>query len=209
MSRTQVDREALDVLFAKSAAPMLLVDDERRYVAATDAACELLAIPREQLLSMRADDLVAPDLREMTPAMFEAFIADGGQAGPFTLFLPNGDTLNTLYSATANIVPGLHLSVFISPDWIDSEADLTAEDRRPDESASVELTAREREVLSLIALGDSYPEVAAKLHLSPETVRNYTRSAREKLGARSRAHAITLALRSGQIDLDGDATDRG
>jgi len=196
------DARLLEDLFERSSAPMLLANDSRRYIDANSAACELLGVRREKLLEMRIDDLAAPELRGRTAEMFEAFIAEGTQAGRFRLKTPDGREIDCLYSATANVVPGVHLSVFMSPDAADSESDLTVEGSVAPLGADQCLSDREREVLSLIALGDSYQEVAAKLHLSAETVRNYTRSAREKLGARSRAHAITLALRTGQLLLD-------
>ena len=42
-------------------------------------------------------------------------------------------------------------------------------------------------------------EIAVRLAISPETVRNHVRSARTKLGARTRAHATALAIARGEI----------
>jgi DNA-binding NarL/FixJ family response regulator len=61
------------------------------------------------------------------------------------------------------------------------------------------LTPREREVLGLLADGLTGEEAAQKLFLSPETIRTHVRNAMDKLGAKTRAHAITIALRDGQI----------
>ena len=63
------------------------------------------------------------------------------------------------------------------------------------------LTPREREVITMLALGDTGAEIAEKLFISPETVRIHVRNARGRLGARTRAHAIALALRDGEIEL--------
>jgi DNA-binding CsgD family transcriptional regulator len=41
--------------------------------------------------------------------------------------------------------------------------------------------------------------VAERLVLSPETVRTHVRNAMEKLGARTRAHAVVLAIARGEI----------
>jgi len=54
------------------------------------------------------------------------------------------------------------------------------------------LTAREREVLGLLAEGDSGPEIAARLFISLETVRTHIRNATTKLGARTRVQAAAL-----------------
>lgn len=62
------------------------------------------------------------------------------------------------------------------------------------------LTAREREMLQLVALGLSTNEIARRLHLSPNTVRNHLTSAREKLQARTKLEAVLAAQRLGLIE---------
>ena len=52
------------------------------------------------------------------------------------------------------------------------------------------LTAREREVLRLVAQGQTNREVARSLWISPATVRRHLENAFEKLGVRSRAAAV-------------------
>ncbi|OON68642.1 hypothetical protein B0919_12235 [Hymenobacter sp. CRA2] len=47
------------------------------------------------------------------------------------------------------------------------------------------LTAREREVLRLLVLGHSAPEIALVLHISPQTAETHRRNLRQKLGADS------------------------
>ena len=61
------------------------------------------------------------------------------------------------------------------------------------------LTAREVEVLRLIALDNGTGEIADVLNLSPHTVRNYVRNAREKLRARSQLSAVLIAQRRGLL----------
>lgn len=55
------------------------------------------------------------------------------------------------------------------------------------------LTAREREVLALVADGLSNKEVGARLHLSEKTVKHYMTVIMEKLGVRNRVEAALLA----------------
>jgi DNA-binding NarL/FixJ family response regulator len=45
-------------------------------------------------------------------------------------------------------------------------------------------------------------QIAADLHLAPETVRNHIRSLLKALGARSRLQATLIALRDGLVSLD-------
>lgn len=58
------------------------------------------------------------------------------------------------------------------------------------------LTRRERDVLTLVALGNTGVQIAEQLFLSPATVQTHVASALLQLGARNRAHAITLALQT-------------
>ena len=64
------------------------------------------------------------------------------------------------------------------------------------------LTAREREVLTLLARGYTGEEVARQLQVSAETVRAHVRNSVTKLHARTRLHAVVLALQRGEITLE-------
>ena len=67
--------------------------------------------------------------------------------------------------------------------------------RAPDDGACPRaLTAREREVVRLVALGQTGPEIADELGISHDTVRTHVRNAMDKVGARSRAHLVAKAL---------------
>ena len=62
------------------------------------------------------------------------------------------------------------------------------------------LTAREREILQLLADGMSNADVAAQLFISQETVKSHVRHILAKLQARSRAHAVAVGFRRGLIN---------
>ena len=62
------------------------------------------------------------------------------------------------------------------------------------------LTAREREILQLLADGMSNSDVAAKLFISQETVKSHVRHILTKLEADTRTHAVAIALRDAIID---------
>jgi DNA-binding NarL/FixJ family response regulator len=64
------------------------------------------------------------------------------------------------------------------------------------------LTARECEVLTLLARGYTGEEVARQLLVSAETVRAHVRNSVTKLHARTRLHAVILALQRGEITLE-------
>ena len=59
----------------------------------------------------------------------------------------------------------------------------------------VTLTEREREILRLLAEGNTNEEIAERIFLSAETVRAHVVKASRKLGARNRTHAVVEAMR--------------
>jgi two-component system response regulator DesR len=61
------------------------------------------------------------------------------------------------------------------------------------------LSAREREVLDLIAAGSTNREIAQRLYLSPHTVKEHTSALYRKLSARNRAEAVQRAQRVGLL----------
>jgi two-component system, NarL family, response regulator DesR len=61
------------------------------------------------------------------------------------------------------------------------------------------LTDREHDVLTAATMHATAAEIAAHLHLSEGTVRNYLSAAIRKLGARNRAEAITIARDKGWL----------
>ena len=68
---------------------------------------------------------------------------------------------------------------------------------RADQQDAVALSEREREVMSLMATGATNREIAARLHLSPHTVKEHTSALYRKLGVRNRTEAVQRAERLG------------
>jgi DNA-binding NarL/FixJ family response regulator len=62
------------------------------------------------------------------------------------------------------------------------------------------LTRRQREILQLLANGESTTVAARELGLSEETVKTHTKNAVARLGARNRTHAVAIALREALIE---------
>ena len=63
------------------------------------------------------------------------------------------------------------------------------------------LSGKERLVLAELARGNSTEEIGVELGVSPHTVRTHVKNLMRKLGARTRAHAVAIALTENAIEL--------
>jgi DNA-binding CsgD family transcriptional regulator len=181
----------------RTATPMLLSDEDLRYREANPVACRFFGRSREELLEMRIGDLTPPGHLESVEGRIQAFRREGTLSGRVIVLAAGNNPVEVDFSATADIVPGLHLTVLSAP----GSDSLLGEGAEPDEPQGDRLSPREREVLTALAVGRTGAEIADDLVLSPETVRNHIRNARAKLGARTRAQAIAIALQSGEISV--------
>jgi len=75
---------------------------------------------------------------------------------------------------------------------------------RPADAYALSLSAREAEVLRLLAHGLTNKAIAQKLLISPKTVATHVQRILTKLGVRSRSEAVALAYREGFVDSDED-----
>jgi DNA-binding NarL/FixJ family response regulator len=72
--------------------------------------------------------------------------------------------------------------------------------RRNETNERLALSNRERQVLQLLLVGHSVPEIAAKLYLSISTTKTYVARLYDKLGANNRAQALMAAVRLGLVE---------
>jgi two-component system nitrate/nitrite response regulator NarL len=80
------------------------------------------------------------------------------------------------------------------------QADVRAPNSNANDSSRVlTLTAREREVLVLLARGRAVDEIAGELYISPKTVATHIQRVLPKLGVHSRSQAVALAHREGLL----------
>ena len=102
----------------------------------------------------------------------------------------------TAYVAKSSPAEALNRAVDAAADS-ESFVDPAADGRRGSRPA---ITRRQRQILQLIADGNSTSKVADRLGLSAETVRTHTKGVLARLEARDRAHAVAIGLRSSLID---------
>ncbi|HVD37657.1 MAG TPA: response regulator transcription factor [Solirubrobacterales bacterium] len=70
----------------------------------------------------------------------------------------------------------------------------------PPKGSRGKLTRRQRQILQLLANGESTTVAARELDLSEETVKSHTKHALARLGAKNRTHAVAIAVRECLID---------
>jgi PAS domain-containing protein len=97
--------ERVDILCAMRAQhanederPIVVVDPERNYVFANEAACRLVGFDHAQFMELRIDDLVAGKSQVAGP-LFERFVSDGSQIGAINLRHRSGRILTVKYWA--------------------------------------------------------------------------------------------------------------
>jgi PAS domain S-box-containing protein len=83
---------------------VLVADENMRYLAASDAACELLGYSREELLGLTVPDLVVD---ANASELYDEFIRDHEQRGEITLRCKDGRSLEARYDARQTEVGGL------------------------------------------------------------------------------------------------------
>lgn len=157
----------------------------------------MLGRSREDFLGSTIADVTPIDIQAGIESRWDEFIRTGEHRGEWRLLRADGRAFVVEYAATANVFPGGHLFIWMATDdgdRIDPSESAVAEGSHP-------LTPREREVVTLIARGLTSEQIAEQLVVSGETVRTHARNALAALGARTRAHAVAIALQRGLIDL--------
>jgi len=102
----------------------------------------------------------------------------------------------TTYDTDADILRAVEAG---ATGYLLKDAPRDAHVRKPDEEP---LSAREIEVLSLVARGASNRGIARELHVSEATVKTHLIHIYEKLGVADRTAAVTTALRRGILQLE-------
>jgi PAS domain S-box-containing protein len=175
---------------AVDAAPtaLFVVHESGRVVGANRYACSMLGYEREDLLDVSIRELGAsPEL--------ESLVAQG-EAVVVSLRRRDGTTVTVRCQARPTGGDELKLLA-----WVAQPVSAVRPLRPPRRAARrEELSARELEILQLMADGFENSQISRQLFISKETVKTHIRRLLHKLRARSRTHAVALGLRRGIID---------
>jgi PAS domain S-box-containing protein len=176
------------LVFTRTSNPVFLLDEQRRIVEVNDAALSLFGRDRASLVGISIDEVIKPADRLQAEREWQQFLGSGEYSGQRELLRPDGSEAQIEFAARLERIGGRRLAAYVA--MVETEPSSSSIDA----SAELPLTNREREVITLIALGDETAQIAEKLHISPDTVRTHVRNAMSKLGARTRAQLVALVL---------------
>jgi len=185
-----------DAAFRQSRNAMVLVDAHRRQIDANGAYLKLLGHGREAIVGRPLYDFVAGG-PQASPEEWADALAAGRFTGETELLCADGSKVAVQWAACTEVVTGSRLVLFVAL----TTSRWGRHFRRFDvpEPEPRTLSPREREVVRLVALGSSGPEIADELGIAHETVRTHVRNAMDKVGARSRAHLVAKVLGEGLV----------
>jgi PAS domain S-box-containing protein len=190
------------LVFDRTSNPVVLLDDSRRIVDVNAAAVSLLGSARDKLIGSSITDSIGPAEQALAAEQWSDFLRTGEYAGRRDLLRPDGSVVQVEFAARMAVVGGRRLAIYV----------LMPHGGQPPERSALKdelpLTAREREVVTLIALGKETGEIAAELHISPETVRTHVRNAMSKLEVHTRAQLVAVVL-CAERTLHSDHVDPG
>jgi PAS domain S-box-containing protein len=147
----------LRAAFETALDPILVADSDGRYTDVNRAACSLLGYTREELLTMRVEDLAPEPARGELVSAWETFQETGQLRGELELRKADGSAALVEFSATADFVPGRHLAVV---------RDIT--ERREAEREAIESRQRLEEAQALTQVGSWEWDLGSELQIMSE-----------------------------------------
>ena len=180
--------------FRQSKNGMVLVDEGRTIVDVNGALLSLLGYTRSALVGRPVWEIVAGGPLN-TQAEWMELLDRGRFTGEAGLLCADGGIVAVQWGASTEAATGRRLVLFVALSTSRWGRHFRAEQSATDGS----LSDRQREIVQLVALGLSGPEIAEELQIAHETVRTHVRTAKERLGARSRAHLVAKALGEGHV----------
>jgi PAS domain S-box-containing protein len=175
--------------------PASLHDVDGRFVHMNAAAERASGLSNAQFLGRHFTDPLPPEARENVAEQFRRAVECGEPTDFETVFVDGSGQLRG--------VRAQHLPLRVGDAIVGVLILAFAAGGPPSQSAGLEphprLTPRQREILDLVAAGLSTSEMAERLTISTETVRNHLRSVFKELDVHTRLEAIVTARRLGLL----------
>jgi PAS domain S-box-containing protein len=186
------------ILFESSSSAIALLDEEGRFVEVNNAAVKLLGRSRGEFLGRRTPELglLRPSDLEGSESEWQTFVRSGARSARRILVRPDGSEVEVEIEGRMAVVGGRRLAISVVTPPVDVWPSVKS-GSRPEPT----LTDREREVVTLIALGRTTPQIANELYISEATVNSHVGNAMSKLGTSTRAQLVATALSRGDTIL--------
>lgn len=182
--------------FERSANPMALLGSDRVNVKINDAFAAALGYRSDQLVGRPADLFVPPKARKQMEADWAVVLRDGHTSGQIMIGHADGRCVEAQFAAHREVITGEQLVLFVVLELHTGPMSLQQERAGPPKR----LTRRELDVVAEIAMGRTRAEIAEELFIAPGTVKIHIRHAMQKVGARSQAQLVAIALATGILD---------
>ena len=187
--------------FTRSRNAMVLLDDQRCHVEVNGAYLALIGYQRRELIGRPVYELLAHGPLATTQ-QWEAALSQRQFTGQAEIVGAGGQHVMVEFAGHPELVTGRRLVLFVVLRTARAGRTLPEPASSPTEARA--LSSRELDVVRLLALGLTGPEVAEELQLAHNTVRTHVRNAMAKSGARSRAQLVARAVGEGTVWRDGE-----
>ena len=177
--------------FNLSANPMLLLQSDRVLADVNDAFLNTFGYTRAHALGRPLDFFVAERSRQQMKKDWWELLRIGRLNGEREMVRADGKHVRAQFAAHREIVTGRDLVLGV---LLDQETGPMRCAKRAAGTGAPVLTAREREVVTKVALGRRRQEIADELFISDATVKTHLRNAMHKLDVRSQAQLVAVAL---------------
>ncbi len=181
------------LVFERTSNPIVLLNDQRQIVEINDAALSLFGGDRKDVLGGSMADSIRPAERDLAASEWKAFLRSGEYSGTRALVRADGSEVQIDFAARLAVIAGRRVAIYVAAE---NDPSLSTS---PASKGELPLTKREREVVTLIALGRETDQIADELHISRETVRTHVRNAMSKLDAHTRAQLVAIAICTDQV----------
>jgi len=153
----------------------------------------------EATRQIAAEQLLA-DVKVLILTTFESdeYVFEALRAGASGFVLKDAEPTELLQAVRVVADGNALLEPSVTRRLISRLASAPGHDRPPPHELDA-LTAREREVMALVATGLSNHQIAGRLTISPATAKTHVSRAMIKLGARDRAQLVVLAYQTGLV----------
>jgi DNA-binding CsgD family transcriptional regulator len=184
--------------FKRSRNAMVLANDKRIQVEVNNAYAQLLHRRRSDLIGHPLWEFVRGGPK-LTEDEWKDLMLRDEVVGEACMLLPDDGNVVVQWAAHPEIITGRRLVLFVALTTYRSGRHFRRIVGEQHDDENGKLSDREMEIVRLVALGESGPEIADHLHITHNTVRTHVRNAMVKTGARSRAHLVAKALGQGLV----------